>query len=296
MKDRNIKDKNFIKRRKLNKSDQEGVAATVGTIMALLVFLSLLSLITQQYVPVWMEDKEAYHMDEAMMQFSQMKGSIDNLIMNDITDYPLYSYVRLGSEGVPMFASKTPGVFRMMQEIDGMVLVFNETVDGDTVTRRFHSTGSVSLEVLNRYFEQQTVIYEHGAILLEQRDRAVVRAPPPIGIEKHGNDFAIRLTMVDIIGAEENVDGTGSVGVTTELWSSSRRTVRGEVSDVTLSLSTRQPDAWVNWFENETDVEDSDIDVVDPGGGESLYKITITLDNVSEIRYTHAKVNMKLST
>ncbi len=295
MKDRNVRNKCLVKRRKLNKADQDGVAATVGTIMALLVFLSLLSLITQQYVPVWMEDKEAYHMDEAMMQFSHMKGSIDNLIMNDITYYPLYSYVRLGSEGVPMFASKTPGIFRMRQDVEGMVLSFNETVDGETTVRRFHSTGSVSLEALNRYFEQQMIIYEHGAILLEQRDRSVVRAPAPIGIEKHGADYSIRLTMVDIIGTEENIGGTGSVGVTTELWSSSRRTVRGDIGNVSITLSTRHPDAWVRWLENETDAEN--IDLIDPADGSSLYKIVINLgDDVGEIRYTHAKVNMRIST
>ncbi len=58
-------------KRRLNGSEQ-GVATTVGTIMALLIFLSILSLITQQYVPVWMEDNEAYHMDEVKGQFADL--------------------------------------------------------------------------------------------------------------------------------------------------------------------------------------------------------------------------------
>jgi len=48
--------------------DDDGVASTVGTIMALLVFLTFLSLITNQYVPVWMKDSEAGHMGEALGQ------------------------------------------------------------------------------------------------------------------------------------------------------------------------------------------------------------------------------------
>lgn len=286
------KNKKMIRCRRLDNSDERGVAATVGTIMALLVFLSLMSMITQQYIPVWMEDKEAYHMDEVMSQFAQLKGSIDNLVMNDFTEYPLYSYVRLGSEGVPMFASKTPGILHLSQEIEGMKLSFN-TTDGP-VTQR--ATGRLSLEVLNRYFEPQTVIYEHGAIILEQSERAVIRGRPPISIDKFGDTYSIRLNMIDIDGSDHSIGGTGAVGITTELYSSSRRNIIGDISNVTISLSTRNPDAWIRWFISETDLEEGDIsapEIIEDG---PLHRIVINLDNVGEIRYTHSRVNMKIST
>src|SRR5881409_2021232 len=57
--------------------DEEGVASTVGTIMALLVFLTFLSLIVNQYVPVWMKDSEAAHMNTALGNFGSLKGAID---------------------------------------------------------------------------------------------------------------------------------------------------------------------------------------------------------------------------
>src|SRR4030067_2868702 len=57
--------------------NDEGVASTVGTIMALLVFLTFLSLITNQYVPVWMKDSEAGHMGEALGQIGEFKSDID---------------------------------------------------------------------------------------------------------------------------------------------------------------------------------------------------------------------------
>ncbi len=291
MKDMKAENRTLKRRRLLNSSDEEGVAATVGTIMALLVFLSLLSIITQQYVPVWMEDKEAYHMDEVMMQFSHLKASIDNLVMNEFTDYPLYSYIRLGSEGVPMFASKTPGILRLSQELEGFELSFYD--EGSDTDRKYSATGGISLEVLNRYFESQTVIYEHGAILLQQSDRSIIRGVPPIGIDAYDDNFNVRLTMIDIVGAEENIGGTGSVGITTELWSSNRRTVRGDINNLNITLNTRYPDAWVSWLENNTDAPNISVDIA----GENLYKITIDMgNNVTEIRYTHARVNMKIST
>ena len=42
----------------LLKKDRQGVASTVGTIMALLVFLAFMALITNTYVPAWMMDNE----------------------------------------------------------------------------------------------------------------------------------------------------------------------------------------------------------------------------------------------
>src|SRR6059058_1762713 len=63
------------------RGDEEGVASTVGTIMALLVFLTFLSLIVNQYVPVWMKDSEASHMNGALGQFGGIKGAIDLQIL-----------------------------------------------------------------------------------------------------------------------------------------------------------------------------------------------------------------------
>src|SRR6266496_4163795 len=88
------------------RSDERGVASTVGTIMALLVFLTFLSLIVNQYVPVWMKDSEASHMNNALGQFSSMKSAIDlqNLAAqgsgSDYVPVTAASAVTLGVEGV----------------------------------------------------------------------------------------------------------------------------------------------------------------------------------------------------
>ncbi len=279
-----MRNNKILKRRRLN-SSEEGVAATVGTIMALLVFLSLLSLITNQYVPVWKEDTEAFHMDEVMTQFSYLKGNIDGLIMNDFTDYPMYSTVRLGSEGVPLFAFRTPGELQLGLDNN---MWFNFTEAG--TNRSFAAKGSLSLSVANMEYEPQTFVYENGAIILQQSERAVIRAAPPIRIEEHGDDFLVRLTMVDMIGAEESMGGTGAVGITTELWSTTRRTVNNP-DDLTIEFTTRYPDAWETWFNEETEVVN--ITVGEPNGG--LSTIAISIDDVSSIIYTYAKVNVRMS-
>ncbi|MEF8873447.1 MAG: hypothetical protein V5A88_02115 [Candidatus Thermoplasmatota archaeon] len=281
-----IKDR-IVKRRRSVDESEEGVATTVGTIMALLVFLSLLSLITQQYVPVWMEDNEAYHMETVKGQFAEMKGGIDSLILNDQLGYPRYSSVRLGAEGIPLFASSSPGVLRLRPRWDpdqdkGMRV--NWTEEGEETILR--STGNLSLQARNRYFEGQTIIYEHGAILLEQDEGEVMRARPPISIEEIGGDYRIRLTMVDLVGSERDIGGRGTVGVTTELVSSFRNSYENP-GNFSFELTTAYPEAWTRHFENETDAPN----VISNGN-------TITLDfeghDVYELDVIRARVEVEL--
>src|SRR3989442_1926915 len=59
------------------RSDERAVASTIGTVMALLVFLTFLSVIVNQYVPIWMRDSEASHLNTALGQFGGVKGDID---------------------------------------------------------------------------------------------------------------------------------------------------------------------------------------------------------------------------
>ncbi len=270
-----------LSKRALRDSD-EGVATTVGTIMALLVFLSLLSLITQQYVPVWMEDNEAYHMEEVMTQFSSMKGNIDTLIMNNRMDYPMFSTARLGAEGVPMFASATQGAMRVTPRWGEMTLELTE----DGQPRTFQGQGNISLNVQNRYFEEQTVVYEHGAIILEQPQGAVVRAPPHIRIEEDGGEYSVSLTMIDISNSQRiSAGGSGVVGITTELFSTTERDFTNP-ENVTISLETAYPAAWQRWFEENTDVGDLEID------GNQL---NIELNSVSNLSVTRARFDIKLS-
>ncbi len=276
--------------------DDDGVATTVGTIMALLVFLSLLSLVTQQFVPVWMEDKEAYHMDEVMVQFSYFKGNIDNLVMNDFTDYPLYSNFKLGSEGIPMFASSSPGIIRSRPGGGSFNLYFNSSDYDDPLD--FTASGNISLEVMNRYFEEQKIIYENGAILLEQSgsENSLIRANPPIDIQNKSGSYFLNINLVDIRGQRRNIGGTGSVGVTTELLGTFRGTFQNssesQISNTTISMNTYYPSAWRGWLLNETDLKSKEITT-------SGNRITVDLSRaymeVEEIKVTLATVDMTLS-
>jgi len=276
-----------IRRSNIQESE-EGVATTVGTIMALLIFLSIFSLITQQYVPVWMEDNEAYHMDEVKSQFAQMKGNIDSLILNNNKGYPTYTSIKLGSEGIPMFSEETMGIISQEsywgESLPGMELSF--THDGNSYS--FSASGNISIEVLNRYFEQQTLIYEYGAIILEQGDDSIIRASPPISINEVNNEYTIQISIIDIIGENSRHGGAGTVGVTAQLLSRSSSTFSSGVNDFSFSIKTAYPQAWRSWFINETDLNSTSID------DSSNNQLRININSVSEIQVTNSKVEVDI--
>src|SRR6058998_3409060 len=100
------------------RSDERAVASTIGTVMALLVFLTFLSVIVNQYVPIWMTDSEASHMNTVLGQFGGFKGEVDiqMLAAQAAQDAGTFSIpvttstaVSLGVDGVPIFSAGTPG-------------------------------------------------------------------------------------------------------------------------------------------------------------------------------------------
>ena len=116
--------------------NNEGVASTVGTIMALMVFLAFLSMFTSQYVPVWMEENEASHMNVVYSQFANLKQSVDIQIQAGLilgsSQVQVFSPMKLGANGIPMFAAPTPGY-----------LSIHRTTSYDNVSFSFDAAASV---------------------------------------------------------------------------------------------------------------------------------------------------------
>ena len=82
--------------------------AVVGIIVAILLIGLLLAVITivqTVFVPNWMENIEANHMDEVSAQFDQLKFAIDIQSALNITDIPISVPITLGSSNLPILQS-----------------------------------------------------------------------------------------------------------------------------------------------------------------------------------------------
>ena len=238
------------------RDDESGVASTVGTIMALLVFLTFISLIVNQYVPVWMKDSEASHMGNAFGQFGSLKGSVDlqmlaaQMASNAGVDYiPISSFtpVTLGVEGIPIFTSATLGVLEANTTQRPFSTQFHYLIGSTVQVVNVRSTGAVALEAFNRYYLHGSLTYENGAVIRAQVDGQAVRADPTFDVAIVGNRVRIATTHVFLFG-DGSVQGSSTEGVHTKLLGVARDDYTRVTTDVWMNATTPVGVAWVSFY------------------------------------------------
>ena len=237
----------------------EGVASTVGTIMALMVFMTLLSMFTNQYVPIWMEDNEAQHMNTVESQMGMLKHGIDTQIlvgqMGGATEMSVYSPITLGSEGVPMFAAPTQGYLDILPDRGRSVIDFEIDADPDPIVVNpiqitSSSSGSIAMEAPNRYYVQQILTYENDAIILKQGDGVVMKSIPQFIVRQEGSQFRASFTQVSLYGVNKSYSGTGTTGIHTSLIYSNSTMYSVLTSNITLTVTSNYASAWAAFFED----------------------------------------------
>lgn len=286
------------------KRDKEAVASTVGTIMALLVFLTFLSLFTNSYIPVWMQANERSHMNEVLNQFGDLKGRIDNMIISAAitgqTGLNIYTPITLGSEGVPIFASPTAG--RLLYEPLGgdnarFSVQFNFEQSGGQ-SQQFVAEGGGFLELWapNRYYVQQWVAYENGAIIVKQPDGEVVRAFPGISLTKTGTQLTVSITQLDLLGTNASIAGTGSAGLNVELiyYETQEFSISTSNNDVSLVLRTIYGAAWNQYLDELCKKAGVTYELSKTEINDDVYEITLTIEDVDEVAYSRAYVQITI--
>jgi hypothetical protein len=245
--------------------NNEGVASTVGTIMALMVFLAFLSMFTNQYIPVWMEENESSHMNIAFGQFCNLKQAIDMQILagtiKGSCPISIYTPITLGANGIPIFASPTPGYLGAYnsRSYDNLSFSFNAgNVTNEVIQNISQNTGgTILLEVPNRYYVHQNLAYENGAIILNQTDGEYMKSAPQLLVRPSGGGrFDISYTQIELRGDDTRYVGFGTRGVQTVL----RAVTSTTFTDMTnsnakypyliINHTTRYENAWYTTLNN----------------------------------------------
>lgn len=297
--------------------NEEGVAATVGTILSLMVFLTFLGMFTNQYVPIWMKDNENNHMNQVIGQMSALKSSIDMQIISaqsNVANAPIYSPIQLQANGVPIFASPTIGSlsFTSAKISTGAnaSLSYNYTAgSGSSVVHQLlnnetgaQTGGSIEFYGPNRYFVAQSVIYENGAIILNQSNGEVVLAGISIKITPSGTNNMVLLTYTSLVGDDKTVGGFGTKSITTAVDYAAYTKVTNTDSltnTLTLKIVSKHGVAWHEYFNstmNRTGIPETSWDVdlrnADSAG---YYTVIVTIDNVISLEFTKAVASVAIA-
>jgi hypothetical protein len=233
------------------RADDDAVASTVGTIMALLVFLTFLSVIVNQYVPMWMRDSEASHMNSVLGQFGGVKGSIDLQMLAAQASLNAGTFqipvttataVVLGVDGVPIFSTPTQGSLTMTPDSGPFTVAFDYILQGQRKTVSEQTSGSVDLNVGNRYFVPQRIAYENGAVIRFQSDGQFIRVRPTFSVLNTNNALNISFLIQSLYG-KGVITGTTTEMVSTQLFAFDRQDYQTGRSNMSFPANSV---LWIN--------------------------------------------------
>lgn len=219
--------------------------------MALMVFLTALSMFTSQYVPVWMEENEASHMATAYGQFAALKQAVDLQILagtiQGTSPVQMFSPVKLGAEGIPMFASPTPGYLSIYRSLsyDNVSFSFN-TSSSRLQNMSYAAGGTIKLSSPNRYYIEQDLAFENDALILKQPDGQYMKATPQFIVTRVGNQYLISYTQVDLRGDDAEYIGFGTRGVQTLMKSTTTTTYTNLTNESFLGVPAQYPYLYIN--------------------------------------------------
>jgi len=192
--------------------NDEAVVGIVVTVLLIGLILSVMVMINTVYVPQWLEETEAAHMEDVSNQFTQLKHGLDlQTLVNDSTS--ISTYVSLGSREIPIFdAGRTFGTLQIDKDS------FNISVEQWNISSNYSvQSDSIKYSSGNSYFVNQQYIYEAGALILGQGEANVLYGKPSLSVQGYGPYSIITCTIIDISGVSGKtfVSGYGTYPIYT---------------------------------------------------------------------------------
>ena len=287
-------------------TDREGVASVVGTILALLVFLSLLGIFTNHYVPSMMAGNEHQHDSQVVTQLSNLKQSIDSMMLYYINSQSntLSSYdpVTLGSSGVPMFATGTNGQLGVIPvsgtQEPSFSTSFKYTLNGALYSINSISGGGVVVNIPNRYYIPQSVLYENDAVILGQSSGQVMLASPGFTISATTAGVSISVLQMSIVtptSSNTTYSGSNTVGLSSKLLTFTQHTYNTQSYDVNITIFTPFATAWENFFNSsfaQAGLSKTDYTMSITTMSYQDYRLAITFSTVKQVTLSTAIVSI----
>jgi hypothetical protein len=297
---------------------EEGIAAVIGTLFALMIMTSLLTMFMTQYVPVYTKAIESEHNRNVLGQFSYMRSLIDTLILTNNVNYTAYVTLTLGVEGIPIFSTPSYGFLDVdsyvsddpndYENIHSLKINFTSNNGYDY---SLSSGGNLDLYLHNHEYTEERIIYENGAVMRHNTAPSLLSptvfiAEPHLNLNRYdsgGNTYLKidNLVLQTLYGPVESLSGVDTKGIEFTLsgMDSETYTMNNTVNNVTFTIKSNYWVAWCNWLENKTYEAVGDLSYIDIN---TLYYRngvavggTITLKHVYSAEITEAYIQMDIT-
>jgi len=243
--------KNIIKKfhlRKLTYSNN----AVVGIVVAVLLIglmVSVISIIQATYVPKWMEEREADHIEQVLVQFSELKLAIDTHSINRENNTPIATSVTLGSKEFPfLMSTRAYGALDIIK--DACTITFIDFLGNETS----YPLGIIRYSSFNAYYipeEKQSFIYEAGAVITNQTSGNSISVKPSFKPDESTRDIVFKIVNITGVGNKTEFGGYDTVPIQTEFdyYGTSNETIH--IQDVKyINIKTSYPTAWSTFLDS----------------------------------------------
>jgi hypothetical protein len=184
--------------------------------MAIMVLLTILTVVTTRWIPVWVEGREAEHVSVVDGQFSDLKRTIDQQALFGSVGASVGNPITLGKPGVPIWAPASAGTINVGAYNVG--LFRNQmTIEDEAGTISQSAFGAIQYTTGNTRYIQQAFLYEFGAVSVNQSEGQLMKVGPPLFVDNASGNAQIRLTMISVSGDGSAFTGELTVGVRTQL-------------------------------------------------------------------------------
>ena len=276
--------------------DRKGASGVVVTLLVLLVAVGAISMFMAIYVPIWGKDSEATMMKRVQTQMLAVKENIDMQVLAGKTS-TITTRLTIGEEGGPVFhLTQAPGSLKLAPEAG----LFRISRSSDQNDSQGLAQGALEFASENRYYVDQKLRYENGALLVIQGSRTVMKASPHFESHRESDgNLTASITLISLGGTSLIKSGTGDVTLESTLDVYDVTTYTGgdwiTGRNVSINITTGYPGVWADYFNSSMSrsgtglVAGTDYVVsVWPGG------VNATLVNLNRLELGIAVVELQL--
>jgi hypothetical protein len=204
--------------------EENGVSVVTGAIVVAAVVVIVFSVFLAFWIPHQGLEKEREHAEEIRGSFSKLKSAVETieLLGSRTVD------VKMAADPIPIFGGPTKGGF----------LSFD------------NSTSSISFQMNNSYYTDQTWVYENGAVILVEGGKSIMASMPAMvaAVDNEGENIKVEVRVVRLKGKGTSI---GGAGIRTIVLVKENVIVENyHVSSLTMAINSAYPDAWREYLEH----------------------------------------------
>jgi hypothetical protein len=229
------------------RNDEKGDAVLITVILLLSIALTLGGNLLLAYGESLGKEEDMLHMTDVEDSFMRMRGSMFTLLEAKDTDSLVVQRFTLGTDGNSYLGiGRSSGKFGM----DPSTFEITVGVKTAGILDKINSvSGQITFESRNYYFDDQTMTYQNGAVIVDEYDHKTVADPPPVSIQRYSSGFGMEFNLYGISGNSFEISGIETTMLKMNMISQSSnfREVRSDES-ILVIIDSDARDAWEDWF------------------------------------------------